>query len=103
MATAVAPQEPAPSAKETVWVRGQTVDPEKLDDKRLTDYRHPDERRMLVGLVAGLAIIARSWRCWGQICAPRSARTSTGCRVGCSVPSCPSSTRRGSSAPWRSS
>ena len=51
---------PAPIASEDVWVRGPTVDPATLDDARLTQYRHPDERRMLLiiaGILAAITLI----------------------------------------------
>jgi Zn-dependent protease with chaperone function len=48
---------PAPIAPEDVWVRGPTVDLATLDDARLTQYRHPDERRMLLTIAGILAVI----------------------------------------------
>jgi Zn-dependent protease with chaperone function len=40
-----------------VWLSGKEVDPAQLDDARLTSYRHPDERRTLISIVATLVII----------------------------------------------
>jgi Zn-dependent protease with chaperone function len=49
---------PAPRAAEQVWGTTAAVDPTRLDDARLMDYRHPAERRTLLAIVGVMATIA---------------------------------------------
>jgi Zn-dependent protease with chaperone function len=48
---------PAPVAPKEGGALRATVDLATLDDSRLTDYRHPDERRTLLGIVAAFALL----------------------------------------------
>jgi Zn-dependent protease with chaperone function len=55
--TSSAAEGPTPGAAQDVWAPNQTVDLATLEDTRLTEYRHPDERRTLLGIAAVVAAI----------------------------------------------
>ena len=49
---------PAPDKPKDFWAPHPTINPAELDDAKILQYRHPDERRTLLAIVAGVAIVA---------------------------------------------
>ena len=47
----------APDKPEDFWAPHPTVKPAELDDAKILQYRHPDERRALLATLAGAAIV----------------------------------------------